>query len=119
MTWLRLVQKDLPAIVKQRYGPELRFKTLASLTPEISQALDSLLDEIRNNNDAKVLRTAFKGRPQFPSSNISKDLRKVSKIYPLCKQAGRPRYNHFLSACRYLPPEDRQFMSRARQSFAA
>ena len=119
LTWLRLVHKDLPSLVKQRYGPELRSKTLASLKPEISQALDSLLDEIRSNNDAKVLRTAFKGRPQFPSSNMSKDLRKVSKSCPLCKQAGRPRYDHFLRACRYLPPEDRQFMSRARQSFAA
>ena len=119
LTWLRLVHKDLPALVKQRYGPELRSKTLASLKPEISQALDSLLDDIRSNNDAKVLRTSFKGRPQFPSSNMSKDLRKISKSCPLCKQAGRPRYDHFLSACRYLPPEDRQFMSRARQSFAA
>ena len=119
LTWLRLVHKDLPGLVKQRYGPELRSKTLASLKPEISQALDSLLDEIRSNNDAKVLRTAFKGRPQFSGSNMSKDLRKISKTCPLCKQVGRPRYDHFLSACRYLPPDDRQFMSRARQSFAA
>ena len=109
----------LPGLVKQRYGPELRSKTLPSLKPEISKALDSLWDEIRSNNDAKVLRTAFKGHPQFSGSNMSKDLRKISKSCPLCKQAGCPRYDHFLSACRYLPPEDRQFMSRARQSFAA
>ena len=119
LTWLRLVHKDLPGLMKQRYGPELRSKTLASLKPEISQALDSLLDEIRSNNDAKVLRTVFKGRPQFSGSNMSKDLRKISKTCPLCKQAGRPGYDHFLSACRYLPPEDCQFMSRARQSVAA
>lgn len=60
LTGLRLLNKDLAALVKQRYGPELRSKTLASLKPEISQALDSLLDESRINNDAKVLRTAFK-----------------------------------------------------------
>lgn len=29
LTWLRLVHKDLPALVKQRYGPELKSKTLA------------------------------------------------------------------------------------------
>lgn len=57
LTGLRLLNKDLAALVKQRYGPELRSKTLASLKPEISQALDSLLDESRINNDAKVLRT--------------------------------------------------------------
>ncbi|KAK3092493.1 hypothetical protein FSP39_003602 [Pinctada imbricata] len=118
LTWLRLIHKDLPALVKQRYGPELRAKTLASLKPEISQALDSLLEEIRCNNDAKVLRTAFNSRTQFSASNIPKEARKASKCCPLCKQAGRPRYDHFLSTCRYLHPEDRQFMSRARQSTA-
>lgn len=60
LTGLRLLNKDLAALVKQRYGPELRSKTLASLKPEISQALDSLLDEIRINNDAKVFEQRLK-----------------------------------------------------------
>jgi hypothetical protein len=59
LTWLRLIHADLPTLVKQRYGTELRSQTLASLKPEISQALDALLDEIRSSNEAKVLRTAF------------------------------------------------------------
>ena len=46
LTWLRLIHRDLPNLVKQRYGTELRSQTLASLKPEISQTLDSLLDEI-------------------------------------------------------------------------
>jgi len=57
LTWLRLVDKNLPTLVKQRYGTELR--SLASLKPEISQALDSLLDEIQVSNEAKVLRSTF------------------------------------------------------------
>ena len=56
ITWLRLVHPDLPSLVKQRYNTELRSKCLASLKPEISQALDSLLEEINNNADAKILR---------------------------------------------------------------
>ena len=36
LTWLKLLHSDLPALVKQRYGTELRSKTLASLKPEIS-----------------------------------------------------------------------------------
>ena len=59
LTWLRLIHKDLPSLVKQRYGTELRAKTLATLKPEISQALDTLLDEIRTSSDSKVLRTAI------------------------------------------------------------
>ncbi|PFX31306.1 hypothetical protein AWC38_SpisGene3850 [Stylophora pistillata] len=31
LTWLRLVHSDLPTLVKQRYGTELRSRTLASL----------------------------------------------------------------------------------------
>ena len=59
LTWLRLINKDLPALVKQRYGTELRSKTLASIKLEISQALDSLLDEIHATQESKVLRTAY------------------------------------------------------------
>ena len=77
--------------MKQRYGPKHRCTTFASLKPDISLAKYSLLDDIMSNNDAKVLRTAFKRRSQFSGSKITKDLRKVSKICPLCKQGRRPR----------------------------
>ena len=59
ITWLRLVHHNLSALIKQRYGTELRSQTLASLKPEISQALESLLEEIQSTNESKVLRTAF------------------------------------------------------------
>ncbi|CAC5417171.1 unnamed protein product [Mytilus coruscus] len=62
LTWLRLIHRDLPNLVKQRYGTELRSKTIASLKPEISQALDSLLDEIHSATDAKVLRASIKDK---------------------------------------------------------
>ena len=57
LTWLRLISPSLPQLVKQRYGTELRVRTLASIKPEISQALPSLLEEIRNNEDARTFRT--------------------------------------------------------------
>ena len=66
LTWLRLIHPSLPALVKQRYGAELRSQTVASLKPEISQALDTLLDEINSTNDAKVLRTAFQQSLKHP-----------------------------------------------------
>ena len=55
LTWLRLIQPDLPGLVKQHYGTGLRSRALASLKPEISQALDSLIEEIRSTADSKVL----------------------------------------------------------------
>ena len=43
LTWLRPKHPDLPGLVEQHHGTELRSRTLASLKPEISLALDSLL----------------------------------------------------------------------------
>ena len=70
LTWLRLINRDLPNLVKQRYGTELRSQTLASLKPEISQALDSLLEEIHSSAEAKVLRAGYKN--QTPMKNTSR-----------------------------------------------
>ena len=119
LTWLKLIHTALPALVKQRYGTELRSKTLASLKPEISQALDSLLEEIRSTADTKVLRTTasrFRQPPSRPSHKPSPSPwapTKRPKSCPLCKQAGR-NDQHFLSSCSYLPPEDRTYLSRSR-----
>ena len=118
LTWLRLVHPDLPSLVKQRYGTELRSKSVASLKPEISQALDSILEEINNNADAKILRsTASKLRqppPRGPYNRFQKASTKPQvKSCPLYKQAGRNDL-HFLSQCTYLPAEDRAFLAKAR-----
>ena len=125
LTWLRLINPDLPSLVKQRYGTELRTRTLASIKPEISQALASLLDEISNHESAKIMRTAMSGyRPKnFANSRPlsgrkqpipTRDSKRVVKLCPLCKQAGRNNVGHFLSECSYLPEQDRRFMARAR-----
>ena len=102
----------------QRYGTELRSRSLASLKPEISQALDSLLEEIRTATDSKVLlATASKFRQ--PSQRSQYNLashsapKRHNKSCPLCKQAGRNDH-HFLSQCTFLPAEDRSFLTKAR-----
>lgn len=119
LTWLRLIHQDLPKLVRQRYGTELRSRTLASIKPEISQALDSLLDEIHTNENSKVLRSVVSiPKPHvkaFSQRQTSIPNRKrVSKVCPLCKEADR-KYDHFLSECKYLPEQDRKYIVRARQ----
>lgn len=49
LLWLERIHPGLPSLVKQRYGAELRNKTLASIKPEISQALESLLAELQSD----------------------------------------------------------------------
>ena len=64
LTWLRLIHSGLPRLVKQRYGTELRSRTLASIKPEISQALESLLGELHTSDSARSMRTST-SKPQF------------------------------------------------------
>ena len=82
LTWLHFIHVDLPNLVKQRYGTELRSRTLASIKPEISQALDSLLDELHSTTDSRVLRTAM-SRFQIPSSRASPKLQLLVVLYLL------------------------------------
>ena len=100
-------------MVKQRYGTDLRSRTLASIKPEISQALNSLLEEIRTSDDARILRAAVADDFRRPHPDTRQALQ--DKICPLCKQAGRSNTNHFLSQCTFLPDSDRRFMVKARQ----
>lgn len=121
LTWLRLIHPSLPRLVKQRYGTELRSRTLASIKPEISQALNSLLEEIRTSDDARILRAAVADdfrRPRQSNSGVPRARPRQprqDKVCPLCKQAGRSMTNHFLSQCTFLPDSDRRFMVKARQ----
>lgn len=122
LQWLSLVHVELPRLVKQRYGTELRSRTLASLKPEISQALDSLLEEIRSVEQARSMRTSTPSvGQQFrrgPGGNRPKPFTGMksgpSRVCPLCKQAGRP-YKHFLSTCQFLPEQDKRYLAKVRQ----
>ena len=111
LTWLRPVHPELPRLVKQRYGTELRSRTLASVKPEISQALSSLLDEIHATDEAKIMRTATSTALKGSKSRF---YARPAKSCPLCFQAGRPS-GHFLSSCTLLPDQDRRYMAKATQ----
>ena len=119
LLWLQLIHRDLPALVKQRYGPELRSRTLASLKPEISQALDTPLDTLRTTEDAKIMRASSsyynsnRSAPSIPHRTKQNHQTTNNKLCPICKASGRPS-NHYLSRCNYLPEGDRKFLTRAR-----
>ena len=119
LTWLQLIHPELPKLVKQRYGTELRSRILASIKPEVSQALNSLLDEIRASHDARLMRTATstfrKTSPIKSPPNRGIRSARHPKSCPLCNQAGRRDSNHFLSECRHLPEVDRKYIVKARQ----
>ena len=84
--WLSLIHKALPKLVKQRYATELRTRTLASIKPEISQALSSLLEELQSiqdvrNMQATVNRTYATNKTKTPYKKPSSAIK-----CPLCSQ---------------------------------
>ena len=134
LLWLQQLHPNLPAVVKQKYGADLRAKTLASLKPEISLALNTLLDEAKTS-EAHVLRSGSSPQSFGYSNRQSRQPRQQQsfrqpvgnrsttgrtrarssfKVCPLCKAANRDP-NHFLSGCKFLPESDKRFISRARQ----
>ena len=113
VTWLRLIHKDLPRLIKQRYGAELRSRSIASIKDEISAALDSLIEEIQTNQDAKALRSVinYKGKGSFGNKGrTSNPTYRSNKECPLCVSAKRENTDHFLTECRYLPEKDRKYI---------
>ena len=66
--WLKLIHPGLPILVKEKYGCELHNKSLASLKPEISQALEALLEELCSVEDTKAMPIgSFKPRCKIPA----------------------------------------------------
>ena len=126
LLWLERIHIGLPGMVKQRYGTELRNKTLASLKSEIAQALDSMLEELNNvsaGGDSRVLRLPQQvrfqnqGRSQFnrgprPQRRDGEYNKGNSMMCSLCKTANIPGWDkHYLSQCKHISDGDRRMMS--------
>ena len=119
--WLKLLHPGLPQLVHQRYGADLRNKTLASIKTEISTAISSLLEELSSIEESRVQRTGGRSssqhsRPQpSRSQNQSRyqSRNQSRKSCTLCKAAGRPYNSHWMSGCSFLPAADREALSRA------
>ena len=118
LLWLERIHISLPGLIKQRYGAELRNKTLASLKSEISQSLDSLLGELRNVEDdsssSRVMRMSASNNSYRAPRNNSRSQQQQQRSSSrgpfccLCHAAGRSNTGHWLSNCRFLPEADRR-----------
>ena len=113
-TWLERIHVGLPGLIKQKYGSELRNQTLSSLKSEISQSLDSLLDELKTVDESRVQRTSTYPYPNRNRQSTFQSTRTGSKFCCLCHAAKRPSDSHYLSQCKYLPEGDRKRLSKVR-----
>jgi len=142
LLWLERIHVGLPGLVKQRFGTELRNRTLSSLKSEIAQGLDSMLEELNSataGGDSRVMRLPQSSRfnnnnqSRFPNSNRGSQYNRNSRVpqrrdgnapnprlCSLCKTANIPGWDsHFLSQCKHISDRDRRMMSssaRVRQT---
>ena len=124
LLWLERIHTGLPGLVQQKYGAELRDKSLASLKSEISLALQSLLNELEQGEDSRILRAQVtrynnnnnNSNNRFQASSFNNRTQTQNrKICILCETARRPGANtHYLTQCNYLPEADRRRLSRIR-----
>lgn len=99
---LQLINPSLPQLVKQRYGTELIVRKLASIKPEISHAIPSFLEKIRDNEDAISFRTFAKPHHSRGSLVHHHPGKQQSRSCPRSSA-------HFLSKCRFVPECDRKY----------
>ena len=121
--WLKAINPDLPAVVKQKFATQLKDNTLHSLRDDISESLSSLLADIHDREGSVSYTKSH--NPQKPSrkyNNRPSNPHKSPQPYPqkkklccLCESAGRHNANtHYLSECKYLPLRDKKYLSQIR-----
>ena len=116
--WLNIINPALPSMVQQRFATALRNNTVFSIRDEISDSIPILLAElqekeglINRNSSNNYQYQRSKPKQRYQQSNRPKCC--------LCDAAGRPALGHFLSACPFLPANDKKFMSKAREVIAS
>ena len=57
--WMELIHPGLPALVQRTFAHDLQKMTLKDLQPQICDAIDSFLEELKND-DIKVSRANFR-----------------------------------------------------------
>ena len=113
LLWLHLINNNLPGLVNQRYGTELRLRTLASIKHNISQAIGTLLATLQTTKDGKIMQAgAYPPRIVFNQSTQKSHTHKTSLSCPLCQSTSKIS-THYPSKCLYLPNSDQRFLTKS------
>ncbi len=114
LTWLQRIHVGLPGLVRQKYGAELRNKTLSSVKSEISAAIDSLLAELNSSEGSGSATTSSRVMRAYPynSSGGARSRQgqrqNNSPFCCLCHASKRPDTSHWISRCPFLPEADKK-----------
>ena len=91
--WLQHIYQRLPSHISRIYSHELQTMTLKDLQPRISESMDTILQDINAQEDARVMRMNSEYRnPRRVRRNDANSAE--SKMCILCKTAGRNHIGH-------------------------
>lgn len=132
LRWLEVLDPELPSHVARTFAHDLQSMTLKDLQPQIVDALDSFLEEIRskriecsytsrgkprNQQYRGAYQSRSNGRNQYQTRNNDRghyQAQRTSDIKKqpycrVCKAEGRPA-NHSLGSCDYISRAEKREM---------
>lgn len=105
LRWMELLHPNLPSLVQRTFAYDLQRMTLKDMQPQIVDALDGFLEELRNNEAVKIARTyTQKPRQKQTRQIFSKTPKRnaPSKQCRICKAEGRSYFGHNIGDCEYI-----------------
>jgi hypothetical protein len=130
--WLTLIDARLPAYISRVYAHDLQTQSLKDIQPQLSDSMDSLLQDLATQEEISVQYSSTKRRPfqRKPSyrhesnpshrseskpwnRNESKPFN--SKSCTLCQAAGRPHQGHDISKCWFISKFEKLQIAKALQ----
>ena len=125
LRWMELIHPSLPALVQRTFAYDLQRMTLKDMQPQIVDALDGFVEELRHD-EVKAYRV-FTSQPrrgrlpnrqshrsyQTPKANTTYTKNPKGKECRVCKSEGRLYYGHSMADCDYISKADKRAMSTA------
>lgn len=122
LRWLEVLDPDLPAHISRSFAHDLQTKTLKDLQPQIADALDSLLEEIKSkritcsysHSQAKRPnnRQRYHNQNSYSHSRSSGPKKSSPRICRICKAEGRP-FNHSIATCDFMSQSEKRDLIRS------
>ena len=110
--WLQILHPGLRDLVTQRFGTELRGASYASIFPEISRSVDSLMKDLTGSEATSVCRfnESYSNRARGSYSRPKPFTRSThsnsTRTCDYCRITGRRAYaTHSIDDCRFLKEE--------------
>ena len=125
LRWMELIHPSLPVLVQRTFAFDLQRMTLKDIQPQIVDALDGFLEEIRSD-EVKSARVYVpsQGRPRsrnpqryqrqhVPKADIKRPKPVITKECRICKGEGRSYVGHTISDCDYVSRAEKHNLLRS------